>query len=229
MQYSTTTAPARFLLLGDSHARVIGRAATAAGIPFHGGPLGAGREFTAEFFEPRESDVVFGRPETQEHYRRFLDELGVAALGEVPVPLVATFGFSAHFIATRENWLIYRQNDGSFPDGFLRGELFDAIVRAMVRGALAFYRHARELGLRVLAVMPPQRVPGQSDPEVFMAAQESVARAVAEPGVELVDLRPWLADASGFQRPEFCETDDEIHGNLASGRLILHELLERGL
>ena len=228
-QSSTTTPPARFLLLGDSHSAVIGRAATAADIPFHGGPLGAGREFTAAFFEPRVADVVFTEPEAQERYRRFLAELGVGSLSAISVPLVATFGFSAHFVATRENWLIHRRADGSFPPGFLTGELFEAIVRAMVRDALAFYRHARDLGLRVLAVLPPQRVPGQSAPDVFLAAQECIARAVAAIGVEIVDLRPRLTDASGFQRPEFCEADDEIHGNLASGRLVLRELLERGL
>jgi hypothetical protein len=81
----------------------------------------------------------------------------------------------------------------------------------------------------VLAVLPPQRVPGQSDADVFFGAQDRVAREVAALGVEIVDLRPQLTDSSGFQRPEFCEADDEIHGNLASGRLILHELLERGL
>jgi len=228
-QSSTTTAPGRFLLLGDSHTRVIGRAASAAGIPFHGGPLGAGREFTAAFFEPRATDVVFTKPEAQEYYRGFLAEFGVDTLAEVTVPIVATFGFSAHFVATRENWLIHRRDDGSFPPGFLGGELFGAIVCAMVRDALAFYRHALGLGLRVLAVLPPQRVPGQSDPDVFLAAQDRVADAAAALGVEIVDLRPRLTDASGFQRPEFCEPDDEIHGNLASGRLILRELLERGL
>lgn len=229
MPYSTTTAPARFLLLGDSHARAIGRAASAAGIDFRGGPLGAGREFTSAFFAPREDDVVFDRPEAQQLYQGFLAELGVETLAGLAVPLVATFGFSAHFVATKENWHVYRQDDGTFPEGFLGGELFDAIVRATVRDALAFYQHARALGLRVLAVLPPQRVPGQSDAAVFMAAQECIARAVAAAGAEIVDLRPRLTDASGFQRPEFCEPDDEIHGNLASGRLILRELLERGL
>jgi hypothetical protein len=227
--YSTTTAPARFLLLGDSHAGPIGRAAQAAGIAFQGGPIGSGREFTADFFEAHQADVVFNKPEAEKYYRGFLDELGASGLGEVSVPLVATFGFCLHFVATIENWLLYRDHDGSFPPGFLTGSLFDGIVLAMVRDALAFYAHARALGLRVLAVLPPQRVPGQSDPEVFMAAQESVCRAVAALGVELVDLRARITDATGFQRPELSEANDEIHGNLASGRLILTELLARGV
>ncbi|MGK5639800.1 hypothetical protein ACSNOK_16020 [Streptomyces sp. URMC 126] len=227
--YSTTTTPARFLLLGDSHAGPVGRAAQAAGVPFAGGPIGSGRDFTAGFYDRRGDDVVFRDAETEARYRSFLDELGVPGLDRVTVPLVCTFGFSAHFVATTENWRIYRTRGGGFPPGFLGGPLFDALVRAAVRDALAFYAHARRLGLRVLAVMPPQRVPGMSDREVFMAAQESVRRAVAGLGVEVVDLRARTTDASGLQRPELCEKDDIIHGNLAFGRIILNELLDRGL
>ncbi|MFJ9445657.1 hypothetical protein ACIRRH_27915 [Kitasatospora sp. NPDC101235] len=226
---STTTAPARFLLLGDSHAGPIGRAAKAARIPFQGGPIGAGREFTDDFFEPREHDVVFRKAEADEYYRGFLAEMDVDGLGRLAVPLVSTFGLSAHFVATRENWRIYRQRDGGFAPGFLSGPLFDAIVRATVRDALAFYRHALGLGLRVLAVMPPQRVPEQSDAVVFMAAQEVVRSALDALGVEIVDLRTRTTGPDGFQRPEFCEADDSIHGNLAFGRLILADLLARGL
>lgn len=225
---SITTVPARFLLLGDSHAGPIGRAAQAADIPFLGGPIGAAREFTDGFFTPRPDDVEFHSAETEGHYRGFLAELGVTGLGRLPVPLVSTFGFAAHFIATKENWHLYRTGDG-FPPGFLGGPLFDAIVTETVRDALAFYRHAVALGLRVCAVLPPQRVPNQSDPAVFLAAQEPVRRAVADLGVEVVDLRDRITDTTGFQRPELCEVDDEIHGNLAWGRIILRELLDLGL
>jgi hypothetical protein len=223
------TPGARFLLLGDSHAGPIGRAAKAANIPFLGGPIGAGRDFTDDFFEPLADDVVFRGPEADRYYRGFLGELGVARLGELTVPLVATFGFGVHFIATTENWHLYRNRDGTVPPGFLASPLFDDIVVAMVRDALAFYRHTRALGLRVLAVLPPQRVPRQSDPAIFMAAQESVRRAVDALGVEVVDLRARTTDATGYQRRELCEPDDEIHGNLASGRIILADLLSRGL
>ncbi|WP_408055346.1 hypothetical protein [Streptomyces paludis] len=229
----TTTAPARFLLLGDSHAGPIGRAARNAGIPFQGGPIGAGREFTDSFFSVRETpggtDVVFRSDEAEEHYRRFLKELGADGLSGLGVPLVTTFGFCAHFVALRENWDLYRDRAGAVPPGFLDSPLFDAIVRAAVRDALAFYGRAVGLGLRVLAVLPPQRVPGQSDPAVFMAAQERVRLAVAELGAEIVDLRRRTAGPDGLQRPALCEPDDEIHGNLAFGRIILSELLDRGL
>ncbi|MGW0874218.1 hypothetical protein ACWD3Z_27535 [Streptomyces sp. NPDC002740] len=231
----TTTAPARFLLLGDSHAGPIGQAARAAGLPFQGGPVGAGREFTDRFFTVRAAqadtpaDVVFRSEEAEEHYRRFLKELEVDALGELGIPLVATFGFCAHFVALRENWDLYRDGSGTVPPAFLASPLFGAVVRAAVRDALAFYRYTVGLGLRVLAVMPPQRVPGQSDPAVFMAAQEHIRLAVADLGVEVVDLRPRTTGPDGLQRPALCEADDEIHGNLAFGRIVLSGLLDRGL
>ncbi|MBF6061244.1 hypothetical protein IU500_15905 [Nocardia terpenica] len=227
--YSTTTAPARFLLLGDSHAGPIGKAAQAARIPFRGGPIGAAREFTDDFFTARADDVVFSDAETEQYYRKFLDELGISTIAELTVPLVVTFGFAAHFVATRENWEPYRVRGNGFEDGFLDSSLFEAIVTTVVRDALAFYGHVRGLGLRVLAVLPPQRVPGQSDPEVFLAAQDCVRRALLGLDIEIVDLRERITDASGFQRPDLREVDDEIHGNLAWGRIVLADLLDRGL
>lgn len=153
----------------------------------------------------------------------------MAGLDRLTVPLVATFGLSAHTLATTENWRVYRDVTGAFAPGFLTGALFADIIRAMVRGALAFYTHALGLGLRVLAVMPPQRVPGMSDQDVFLAAQDVVRAELDRLGVEIVDLRPRVTDDTGLQRPAFCEADDTIHGNLAFGRLILADLLARGL
>jgi hypothetical protein len=227
--FSTTTPPARFLLLGDSHAGPIGRAAQQAGIAFQGGPIGAGRDFTSDFFRPSADDVVFTKADSEQYYRGFLKELGASCLGRVNVPLVTTFGLCAHFLATAENWRIYRRRDGSYDPAFLTGRLFDAIVRVMVGDALAFYRHTTGLGLRTLAVLPPQRVPVFSDQRIFFAAQDTVRRAITDLGVEVVDTREQATRPDGLQRPELCETNDEIHGNLAFGRLILADLLARGL
>jgi hypothetical protein len=226
---STTTAPARFLLLGDSHAGPIGQAARAAGLPFQGGPIGAARDFNAEFFDLRGDDPMFRDSEADGLYRGFLSELGITGLGRLTVPLVATFGLSAHFFATSENWQLYRGRDGQFRPGFVTSALCERIVLAMARDALAFYRHARGLGLRVLAVLPPQRVPGMSDPVIFRTAQNAMRRALAELDIELVDLRDRVTDRAGDQLPQFCQPDDPIHGNLAFGRLIVADLLARGL
>jgi hypothetical protein len=226
---STITAPARFLLLGDSHAGAIGRAAQAAGLAFQGGPIGSARDFNAEFFDLNGDDPVFREPEADRLYREFLAALGISGLAGLSVPLVLTFGLSAHFFATTENWQLYRGRDGGFRPGFLTSRLCEQIVRAMARDALAFYRHARGLGLRVLAVLPPQRVPGMSDPVMFRGAQQAMLTALIELDVELVDLRDRVTDPAGDQLPRFCQPDDPIHGNLAFGRLIVAELLARGL
>ncbi|WP_150136534.1 hypothetical protein [Streptomyces hyaluromycini] len=237
--YSTTTppVPARFLLLGDSHAGCVGRAAQQAGLPFVGGPVGSGRDFLGPFLDvdgggdggDGGGDLVFRDAETGRLVREFLDELGATGFAGLGVPLVCTFGLSAHTVATRQNWDIHRDRHGTVPEGFLSSGLFGDLVRASVRGALAFYDRTAALGLRVLALMPPQRVPGMSDPEVFFAAQDVVGAELTARGVELVDLRARVTDGAGQQRPAFCQADDTIHGNLAFGRLVLAELLDRGL
>ncbi|WP_199827227.1 hypothetical protein [Streptomyces xylophagus] len=226
---STTTTPARFLLLGDSHAGCVGQAAQAADLPFVGGPVGSGRDFLGPFADIDGTDLTFRRAETQRLYREFLDTLDVSALAGLPVPLVCTFGLSAHTVATRQNWDLYRERHGTVPDTFLRSRLFADLVRATVRGALAFYDHAVTLGLRVLALLPPQRVPGMSDPDVFFAAQDILVAELAVRDVELIDLRVRVTDGTGRQRPVFCRPDDTIHGSLAFGRLVVSELLDRGL
>jgi hypothetical protein len=219
----------RFLLIGDSHAGPIGKAARARGIPFHGGPLGAGRDFNTDFFDAADGDLTFRKKEANTLFRRFLGELGVSRFSEIPVPLVSTIGSSAHFPATRENWEIYADRSGT-PDGtFLASPLFDAIIRAMTRDAIAFHEYALSLKLRVFTVMPPQRVPALSDRAVFMAAQETVRRALEALGVEIIDVRSRVTDASGLQRPEYCEIDDPLHGNLAFGQMILDDLIARGV
>lgn len=185
---STTTTPApRFLLLGDSHAGCIGRAARDAGLPFVGGPVGSGRDFLGPFSDVDGGSVAFRDVHAQRLFEEFLGALETTGPHRLKVPLVCTFGLSAHTTATRQNWDIHRDRNGTVPGGFLRSGLFAGLVLAGVRGALAFYDHTAALGLRVLAPLPPQRVPGMSDPDVFFAAQEVIGaaawrRSTCEPG-----------------------------------------------
>jgi hypothetical protein len=219
----------RFLLLGDSHAGPVGRAAAAASVPFAGGPILRGGESTDEFVRLRAGDVTFRAAEADRRYRGFLAELGTGGLGGLPVPLVSTFGVAAHSLAATEHWRLYWIRGTRFAPGFLAGGLFAEIVRAMAREALEFYRHVRELGVRVLAVLPPQRVPDTVDAGVFVAAQRVLRDALTALGVEIVDPRPRATGPDGWQRPEFCQDGDPVHGNLEFGRLILADLLARGL
>lgn len=228
MRSSTTTAPARFLLLGDSHVGPVGRAAKAARIPHSGGPVGAGRDFFSDFFDAGEHDIFFRLPNMDRCFRGFLTELNIDCVAELAIPLISTIGFAPHFVATTQNWTLYRSTVVDW-ECFLSSPLFGDIVMAMLAPALAFYRQLCAFGLRVVAVMPPQRVPVQADADVFMAAQTIIGRCVAEIGVEVIDPRRHITDETGFQRKELCEVNDEIHGNVAWGRIVLSELLDHGL
>ncbi|MET1077647.1 MAG: hypothetical protein ABWY06_06470 [Pseudomonas sp.] len=227
--YSTTTPSPRFLLLGDSHAGPIGAAARTQGLPFSGGPLGAGRDFSGPFFDLTEGGLVLRDGEMNGLLSGFLHELGVNRLAQLQIPLVSTLGLSLHFYATTENWECYRVRGGQFDPDFLGSRLFDGLIAAMAQEALAFYERLLALGLRVWVVLPPQRVPSLSDAQVFMAAQECLLRRLTALGVEVIDIRAATTDAAGLQRPEFCEADDPLHGNLAFGQLLLQALVEHGL
>ncbi|MET8524739.1 hypothetical protein [Micromonospora sp. NPDC005172] len=228
-KYLTTTDHARFLLLGDCHAGALGRAAKAVNFPFCGGPVAAALELHGVFFDSYDDDVIFRGSDTEAYYRGFLADLGLTSLSQLAVPLVSTFGFSAHLPAHNENWHIYRNRSGDFPPGFLTSSLFEEIILAMTRGALDFYRFASDHDLRVLALLAPQRVPAGSDPAVFMAAQDVIRLAVQRLGAEIVDIRARTTDATGLQRAEFCDPGNQCHGNLAFGRLLLNELVNLGL
>lgn len=225
--YSTTTP--RFLLLGDSHAGVIGKAAQARQLPFGGGPLGAGRDFGVDFFSLTPNDVIFRDDGINRLYRQALDQLDVPQLGHVSVPLVSTIGLSLHYLATAPNWTCYQTPDGEFDAGFLDGPLFEAIIDTLSRPALAFYEQALAMNLKVFAVLPPQRVPDMSNPQVFMAAQTLLIHRLQTLGIEVIDVRAAANDESGFQRPAYCEVDDPLHGNVAFGDLIVERLMARGI
>ncbi|MDI2590374.1 hypothetical protein NYP20_13530 [Pseudomonas sp. N3-W] len=225
--YSTTTP--RFLLLGDSHAGVIGKAAKAREVPFGGGPLGAGRDFGVDFFSLAPDDVIFRDGEMERLYRQALEQLEVPRLGQVSVPLVSTIGLSLHYLATAPNWSCYQTPDGEFDNGFLEGPLFESIIDTLSRPALAFYEQALAMKLKVFAALPPQRVPDMSNARVFMAAQRLLIERLQGLGIELIDVREAANDDRGFQRAAYCEVDDPLHGNVAFGGLIVEELLSRGL
>ncbi|PCR95766.1 hypothetical protein CP336_14800 [Pseudomonas fluorescens] len=225
--YSITTP--RFLLLGDSHAGVIGKAAQARELPFGGGPLGTGRDFAVDFFSLARNDVVFRDGEMDRLYRQALDTLEVPQLAKVSVPLVSTLGLSLHYLATAPNWTCYQNAHGEFDDGFLAGPLFETVIDTLSRPALAFYEQALALNLKVFAVLPPQRVPELSDTRVFMAAQSLLIERLRGLGVELIDVREAANDEQGFQREAFCEVDDPLHGNLAFGELIVEQLIRHGV
>ncbi|QXH59160.1 hypothetical protein KSS90_13325 [Pseudomonas maumuensis] len=178
-----------------------------------------------DFFSLAADDVAMRDAELEQLYRQALSQLDAPCLGRIPGPLVCSIGLSLHYLATTQNWLCYQGLDGEFDPGFLDGPLFATIIDTLSRPALAFYEQALALGVKVYAVLPPQRVPPMADRRVFMAAQALLMERLRGLGVELVDVRAAANDDRGLQRVEFCEVDDPLHGNLAFGELVLDQLL----
>lgn len=220
---------ARFLLIGDSHAGAIGRAAQAAGVPFVGGPIGAGRDFIGRFHERRDDDIRWLHAGMAEYMGAFQRSLGGTPVGKLTIPVVSTIGFGAHFFAIYESWRIYLDREQRYAPAFLTGVLFSKLIGAMAQDALSLYRDLHDMGLRVLAVMPPQRVLETADPVIFFAAQEALKQHLLAIGIEVIDVRAEAVGPDGYQRPEYCEPDDTLHGNQAFGALILNALNQVGV
>ncbi|QUS58942.1 hypothetical protein [Pseudovibrio brasiliensis] len=218
---STTTNDPQFLLLGDSHAGAIGRAAKEAGVPFVGGPMGAGREFTAPFVDWDAETLTFHSSYAEEMYQSFLKELNASSLLDVNLPLLCTFGFALHFYATSENWEIYREADHTLSQSFLESPLFHDLICVMAQGALDFYRSLIEKGIDVTAILPPQKVPETSDPNVFRAAQSVLIAEANRMGLKTLDVRQGTVGRDGLQLDDFSQENDPIHGNVAFGQVLL--------
>lgn len=218
---STTTNDPQFLLLGDSHAGAIGRAAKETGVQFVGGPMGAGREFTAPFVDWDAEKLTFRSSYADEMYQSFLEELNASSLLEVKLPLLCTFGFAPHFYATSENWEIYREADHTLSPSFLESQLFHDLICVMAQGALGFYRSLIEKGVEITAVLPPQKIPETADPNVFYAAQEVLIVEANCMGLKILDVRQGTVGKDGLQLDDYSQENDPIHGNVAFGQVLL--------
>lgn len=224
MMCSTITKPVDFLLLGDSHAGAIGKAATRRGLAVVGGPLGSGRDFTADFCDMTPEGCRFHRDEAEALVAGFLAEIGVPSLYALKVPLVSTFGLCCHVYAAWENWLAYQDQTGNFPAGFLESRFFAEVIAEMAKGALGFYRGLQARGVTVYAVLPPQRVPDIADPRVFFAAQAALIAALTGAKIPIIDVRARACTSDGVQQELYCEPFDPLHGSEAFGGLILDAL-----
>jgi hypothetical protein len=214
----------RFLLIGDSHAGAIGRAARADGIPFAGGPLGSGRAFFEPFVTMEGALPRFHAEEAAGHFTAALRALGMSDLAGLKMPVISTLGLSPHFPATREIWACCRDGDNTPDPGFLESDLFTGIVAEMVRPALEFHRALSALGLELHAVTAPQRVPDLSDPALYRAIQSVLLELHAEAGASILDLRAQSGGADGWLAADYAQPADPLHANPAYGRLVLQAL-----
>jgi hypothetical protein len=220
-----------FLLLGDSHAAAIGKAARAMELRFVGGPIGAGRDYFAPFFVPREeigSDQMtlqFTSADAVKTWAQFQTELAVCNVSASSVPLLCTFGTSFHFPATSENWWLYREQIARATSAFFESKLFTQLAQNMLAPALEFYRLLKHASLTVHVALPPQRVPNMAQDQVFLALQQQFVAALKAIDVPVIDVRNQVCDERGMQLPAFSEANDPIHGNLAFGKKIVESYL----
>ncbi|WP_422377770.1 hypothetical protein [Roseibium sp.] len=213
-----------FLLLGDSHAAAIGRAARLDGVSFHGGPLGSGREFFSPFFTVGDGRLALTGEQAAKLLAKFLTDLGIPALEQLKCPLVSTLGLSPHFMATREIWSCYAAPDTDPDTETLHSPIFAEVVEEMLAVPLTFYRHLVGNGVDVIGVAAPQRVPDLSIPSVFTAVQDQMLDRYRAIGMRLIDLRQDTGGSDGWLRTEFCKDNDPLHANEAFGRLVLQEI-----
>ncbi len=216
----------RFLLLGDSHTVALVKAAREQSIPFSGGALSVGRELNVDFFERSDRDLVFRDPSAQKRYRRYLSDVGVEKLGDIAIPVVSTVGFNCHTLAAKSKW----QHHTISPDPervFISRAMFEETIRTMVRGSIAFYEYLMEMRIEVVAIMPPQRAPQTCEENIYFAAQDVILTAFRGVGVPVIDIRDRVVDEHGLARPEYFDPNDDFHGNVRFGNLILQELVRR--
>lgn len=213
----------KFLLIGDSHAAAIGRAAQEANLAIIGGPIGSGRDFFAPFFAIKDGSVQWLTVEAQEHMAKFLQQAKADTFETAGLPVLSTLGFSMHFLATRHNWQLYQDATGQVDPAFLQSNLFEALIDQMLFFPMHFYRHAIASGLKVYGVLAPQRIPVLSDPAVLFAAQRRMIAQYSALGLTLLDVRPTTTQHDGLLLPEYCQPNDPLHANTRFGHLVLSQ------
>ena len=216
---STTENP-EFILIGDSHAGAIGKAARARGIPFTGGPIASGRAFFEPFCETRPR-LRFLDPEVEEMHQELRRLLGVACLSEASAPVLSTIGSGFHFPAARVLWEAFLTPGGSLEASVGESALVAEVLQRMLQPMLGFHEALLKTGLQVCFVLPPQRIPDSAHEALFQAVQSQAVAGLEDLGCQLLDLRTATCDAQGRLRAEFCQENDPIHANEAWGDELL--------
>jgi hypothetical protein len=225
MKPTSTPLPSReVFLIGDSHARAIRMAGAAAGFTVYGGVLDVGRDLLNDFHTVSNGDVLFSKPKVDQRYRQFLGRTDATRAADLKMPVFCTFGTNIHYLSHREYWtgLVFDDSDGG---QFISAGVFEATVRAMIAGAITFYKDLIAMGLTVYSSLPPRRTE-MANPCVFRATEDIVLAAIGETGTNVIDHRALSLDANGLLHDNFCSPDsaDPIHGSAAFGALLLAQV-----
>jgi hypothetical protein len=219
--------PPDFLLLGDSHAGALKRAAEALNVSFTGGNLMAGKEMNDYFFRIDGNQFVL----TSESASRLLagylrkGKLGQNLL-DIEVPLLSTVGFNTH------NFESAFRNQGLTIDAaenkrFISAACFEAVVDGARRGALEFYRALRQADRIVYAVLSPQRFAPEKA-AVCRAFEVVMVRRLLALGVGIIDVRAETTDGEGVLLSKFEpeKTEDWVHANGDFGAIVIKKFRE---
>ncbi|HEX8470194.1 MAG TPA: hypothetical protein VF633_03700 [Brevundimonas sp.] len=182
-----------------------------------------GRNLNGDFYAFDGRDFRFHDPEADRRYRSFLDSLGVTAAAGIPCPVLCTFGGNFHYLSRQEVWDGFRIPNSPLEGRYLSQAAFEAAVRAMISGALAFQADLVGLGLTVSFALPPRRVPVTASRWAFLEIERAVPPMFAALGVGIIDLRSETLDREGTLRSEFAHPDpaDDTHGSVAFGAMVV--------
>lgn len=183
--------------------------------------MASARSFYSDFFEDGPDGLRFTDPEVQEMHAQLCALLDIATLSQVQVPLISTIGSGFHVPATGAIWSSFVTPDGGFEAGFVGSDLCAAICDRMLGPMLRFHALLIGRGINVRFVLPPQRVPDTSDPQIQSLLQTRATAALTDLGCTIVDVRAITCDAQGRQLPAYCEDKDPLHANTAMGDMVL--------
>lgn len=214
-------------ILSDSHGACVVDAAVAAGRSVVGGPIEGGRNVNIDFYAFDGRDFRFHNPPVDALYRSFLTAADVDSAADLRCPVLCTFAGNFHYLARSDAWEGFRVPGADGEGRYLSAAAFHAAIKDMISGALAFHADLVSLGLRVLFALPPRRVPITSRADIFLLVEQIVPLLVAQAGAEIIDLRHQTLDETGAVLPRYAHDnpDDETHGSLLFGQLILDHAL----
>lgn len=215
-------------LFGDSHGRILSRAAAQIGLKMAGGFIASGRTLNdAVFHDLVEGDVRFRDADTQSTYRAMLDAAGKSSLAALNQPVLCLFGMNLHYLARDEVWNGFAATPDA-PGQFLSRDVMHATLRAQIAGALAFYYDLTALGLPVFSALPPRRTEDTglgTRADIFRVLEDMAMTEITAAGATVIDHRSWSLGPDDKLRSEYAAEGDQVHGSLSFGCRLLKEAL----
>ncbi|MGX6648961.1 hypothetical protein ACWCOP_13570 [Maricaulaceae bacterium MS644] len=204
--------------VGDSHVCALAEAATARGVAWRGGPLGAGKQLLEPFWRVEGGEFVFTGPGAAQLTDRFRPLLSFDG------PIVSTIGVNTRrFVRDFAHWA-ERLGAPASPDAVSSATL-EALVADSRRTALEFYAVLAAHGRTVYSVATPPRI-SRDYLALCKAFETRLTEDLKAAGANPLDVGE-AADEDGLLRAQFASPADEAHAGRAFGELVLDALARR--